>query len=253
MAFRWPGRPKAPTPAKWGLPPARARERTRSWLAAIAVGTVIAWQVPFGAQVLYPFSLLATWFHEMGHGLTSMLLGARFERLVLFADGSGFAQSAWRGDAPALFHALTAAGGLIAPALVGAGLIVASRSERATRYALLALGGLLLVSTIVWVRSLAGWIVLPLLGAASIAIAWKGSERARRFAVEFLGVQAAISIWRDLGYMFSPGGVVGGVAAPSDTAVIADVLVLPYWFWGAAISAATVALVWKALVRANAP
>ena len=30
----------------------------------------------------------------------------------------------------------------------------------------------------------------------------------------------------------------------SDTAAIADALLLPYWFWGAIISAAILALLW---------
>ena len=39
------------------------------------MATVALWQVPYGDTLLYPFTLLATWFHEMGHGLASMLLG----------------------------------------------------------------------------------------------------------------------------------------------------------------------------------
>lgn len=35
--------------------------------------------------------------------------------------------------------------------------------------------------------------------------------------------------------MFSEGGVVGGVAHRSDSAAIADALLLPYWFWGGAV------------------
>lgn len=71
----------------------------RSGRVAIIVSialVLIAWQIPYGRLVIYPLSLLGTYVHEMGHGLTALVLGADFERLVMFPDGSGFAE--WRGD-----------------------------------------------------------------------------------------------------------------------------------------------------------
>ena len=29
--------------------------------------------VPYGGYLLYPFTLLSTWVHEMGHGVTALL------------------------------------------------------------------------------------------------------------------------------------------------------------------------------------
>jgi hypothetical protein len=246
--MRWKTRhAKTDEPARWSLPAANRSDAQRSYLALIAIATVVVWQFPFGQTLLYPFTILATWFHEMGHGLASMLLGARFERLVIFPDGSGFALSSWAGDAPGLFHALTAAAGLLGPAVAGAGLIVASRSRGLTKAGLWLLGGALLVSTLVWVRSVAGWVVLPPMGLLAIAIAARGSDRARRLTIEFLGVQAMIGVWRDLGYLFSDGGFVGGRFQASDTQAIADVLVLPYWFWGAGITILIAVILWRAL------
>jgi hypothetical protein len=54
-----------------------------------------------------------------------------------------------------------------------------------------------------------------------------------------------LSWFTDLNYLFSEYAVVNGVPHPSDSAVIAQALWLPYWFWGsvvAAFSLATVAL-----------
>ncbi|MGE0179872.1 MAG: M50 family metallopeptidase, partial [Sphingomonas sp.] len=64
-------------------------------LAGIAIASVLSWQTTLGSLILYPFTILATWFHEMGHGIAAMLAGRGFERLIIFADGSGFAES-WR-------------------------------------------------------------------------------------------------------------------------------------------------------------
>ena len=241
------------SPAKWGLKPLPSGGgRQESYLVALALGTVILWQLPLGQTLLYPFTLLAVWFHEMGHGIASLLLGARFEELVLYAEGSGYALSAWPADTPGVFHAVTAAAGLLGPSLVGAALIVASRSPRATRAALLFLGTALVLSTVIWVRSLAGWVVLPAFAALILSVAVFGKPRLQRLAVEFLGVQAAISIWRDIHYLFSDGGYVDGQPVVSDTAAIADVLLLPYWVWGALITLAILTITWKALRYASA-
>jgi len=213
-------------------------------LAGIAVVSILAWQTTLGGFLLYPFTILSTWFHEMGHGIGAMLTGNQFERLVIYADGSGVAQSLRPVDGYALIDALIAASGPLGPAIAGALLIVSSRSAKATRIALTVLGAALILSTVIWVRSLVGWVVLPALGLAILMIARWLSPQRQQFTIQFLGVQACISVWKQFGYLFSAGGVVGGQMQRSDTGAIADALFLPYWFWGASISAAILALLW---------
>jgi hypothetical protein len=213
-------------------------------LLGIALGSILLWQTALGSLLLYPFTILATWFHEMGHGIAAMLAGRGFERLLIFADGSGVALSMGPANGYRLTDALIAASGPLGPAIAGALLIVASRSPAATRSALAVLGVALVVSTLIWVRSPTGWLVLPALGIAIAALALRGSVPLRRFVIQLLGVQAAISAWQQFDYLFSPGGNVGGRLHRSDTGAIADVLLLPYWFWGAAISATILALLW---------
>jgi hypothetical protein len=234
-------------PAKWGLKPARQSKREQSYLVGIAVATVLLWQFPIGSTLLYPFTLLATWFHEMGHGLAAAALGGDFEQLVIFPDGSGYARYSSSADMMAITHALIAAAGLLGPSLAGAIMIAGSRSKVATRWLLAGLGIVLVLSTLIWVRSLAGWIVLPAFAVATLLVALSGRERLQRFTIELLGVQAAISVWRDVRYLFSEGAFVGGQYAPSDTAAIEDALLLPYWIWGGLITVAIVGMIWSAL------
>ncbi|HEX8572939.1 MAG TPA: M50 family metallopeptidase [Allosphingosinicella sp.] len=220
------------------------RKQRVALLLAIAIASIVAWQTALGSLVLYPFTILATWFHEMGHGVAAMLTGRGFERLLIFADGSGVAESLRPADGYRLTDALIAASGPLGPAIAGALLIVSSRSPVATRNALALLGAALVLSTLIWVRSPTGWLVLPALGMAIALLALRGSESWRGFAIQLIGVQAAISAWQQFDYLFSPGGTVGGRLQRSDTGAIADVLLLPYWFWGAGISAAILALLW---------
>ena len=122
------------------------RERV-ALLLGIALASIMLWQTILGSLLLYPFTILATWFHEMGHGIAAMLAGRGFERLLIFADGSGVAQSLRPADGYRLTDALIAASGPLGPAIAGALLIISSRSPTATRNALAVLGVAMIVST----------------------------------------------------------------------------------------------------------
>ena len=129
----------------------------------IGLGTVVLWGLPFGTYLLWPFTILSTWYHEMGHGLTAILLGGSFHKLEIYADGSGLAThqgDLWFGR---FGRAMVAAGGLIAPSIVGGILILASRSVRATRWCLFGLGLMQVLSVGLWVRGIVGSVVLLLL------------------------------------------------------------------------------------------
>jgi hypothetical protein len=189
----------------------------------------------------------------MGHGIAGIVTGSRFERLLIFPNGSGVALMLTPAEEARFKVALVAASGPLGPAIAGALLIIASRSSSGTRAALIVLGVALILSTLIWVRSLTGWIVLPALGVAILALARKGTSSQRRLGVQVLGVQACISAWRQFGYLFSSGGSVGGELHRSDTGAIADAMLLPYWIWGIVISAAIVALLWWSMKLALRP
>lgn len=234
--------------ARWNLPPDNretnksSSEMTR--IIILGVISIILWQSPWGPYLLYPFTLLSTWFHEMGHGLAAELAGGDFVRLEIFSDGSGFALSEFSGDYSRFDRAFVAAAGLIGPSLAGGLLIIASRRTATVRAALVILGVALLLSSLIWVRSAAGLIVLPLLGVAILAIAKFASENVQRFTVQFLGVQGCISIFQSIGYLFSRGAVIDGQVSISDTEAMAEALFLPYWFWGAFVTCIIVAITW---------
>ena len=227
-----------------------AREEITT-LVVIAVITIVLWHSPYGMYLLYPFTILSTWFHEMGHGLAAMAFGHSFERLVIFANGSGYALHVSPSPMSRLSLAVISAAGLLGPTAAGCLLILSSRTLKKTRFALAFLGGVLLVSTMIWVRSPVGWLVLPIIGAACLFLAVRGRSATQRFVVQFLGVQGCISVYRDFGYLFSEGGVLGGVPQRSDTAQIAQALILPYWFWGWVITAIIGAMVYWSLRRAH--
>jgi hypothetical protein len=218
----------------WGL----------TWLIAAAIATIILWQLPAGDYILYPFTILATWFHEMSHGLMALLLGGQFRKLEIFDNGSGVASYAMSLALAPIGPALVAAAGPMGPPIAGSALILASRSFKTATLSLKILGGFLLLSTLIWVRSLFGLIAIPLLGLIILAIAFKAPRWLQGFAIQFLGVQACVSTYHQLDYLFSYSA---GSLGLSDTGQIQQRLLLPYWFWGGLMAIASLVILVQSL------
>ena len=212
------------------------------WLIGAAVATITLWQIPYGDYILYPFSILATWFHEMGHGLAAILLGGDFRQLQIFANGSGFAEYSSRFNP--IVRALVAAAGPMGPPIAGAILILASRSFKTASLSLKILGGCLLLSVLIWVRSLFGVVAIILLGLAIIGIGFKANRWFQGFSIQFLGVQACISTYHQLDYLFTR---TAGPLGLSDTGQIQRQLILPYWFWGGLMAIASLVILVQSL------
>jgi hypothetical protein len=223
----------------------------RGVLLLAALVAVVGWQLPYGPQVLYPLTLLATYVHEMGHGVTAMLVGARFESLMMHPDGSGLAM--WVGSPGRIGRGIVAAGGLVGPSFVGAVVLTTSRWPWAAR-AMLILGAVVMgASALLFAGNIFAW-AFTIAGAVLLTLAARFLPRgAAAFVLQFLGVMLCLSVFRDLDYMFSEGGMVGGQLQRSDSAAIAEALFLPYWFWGAMVAATSFVVLglglWAALGR----
>ncbi len=225
-----------PTTAR---PVPESRQPLRSLLGVLLL-IAIAWQLPHGRTLLYPVSLLATCAHELGHGLTALLLGAHFESFALHADGSGVAL--WRGTPGRLDSALVAAGGLLAPSIAGSLLLMLSRWPRLARALLALIGGSLLLVVALWAHNLFG-ITFLLCAALSFLLAalWL-SERGATFVLRLTAAILCLSWLQDVDYMFSASASIDGLPHASDTAIMAQALWLPYWFWGGVIATLSFAI-----------
>jgi hypothetical protein len=171
-------------------------------------------------------------------------LGGQFRKLEIFGNGSGVASYAMSLSLAPIGPALVAAAGPMGPPIAGAALILASRSFKVATLSLKILGGFLLVSTIIWVRSLFGIVAIPLLGLIILGIALKAPRWVQGFTVQFLGVQACVSTYHQLDYLFSYGA---GPLGLSDTAQIQQRLLLPYWFWGGLMAVASLVILVQSL------
>ncbi|EXI74083.1 MAG TPA: M50 family metallopeptidase [Candidatus Accumulibacter phosphatis] len=219
--------------------PPETRQPLRSLLGVLLLIAVV-WQLPHGRTLLYPLSLLATCAHELGHGMTALLLGASFESFALHADGSGLAL--WRGTPGRLGSALIAAGGLLAPSIAGSLLLILSRWPRLARGLLSLIGAGLILVVAAWTRNLFGIVFLLCSALFFILAALWLNERSATFVLRLTAAVLCLSWLQDVDYMFSASASIDGLRHASDTAAMAQALWLPYWFWGGAVATLSLAI-----------
>ncbi|CAN5698407.1 M50 family metallopeptidase [soil metagenome] len=220
----------------------RIQEQQARWiLAASVVVTALLYVVPGGRILAYPLVLLSTFVHEMAHGLTAIVVGGTFVDLQVFGDASGVAVTAT--DGGALDRAAVAAGGLIGPALAAAIGFTMARRPQTSRIALIIGSLLVAIGTVLWVRSLIGWLVaLGLIGTSlGIALGLRQAQWSQLWLV-LLSVQLGLSVFSRSEYLFAEGATTGAGRGLSDSAAIAAALFGPYWLWGALCGLVSVAV-----------
>jgi hypothetical protein len=195
---------------------------------AIAIGLLVSlalWHLPFGGLVLYPFKLLATWMHEMSHGLVMLLSGAGFDRMEIYRDTSGLAFGQHGVDRAG--RAAIAAAGYMGTPLCGAVLLVLGQSSRSARRILAGLAAVMALSTALWIHNDFGVTVMTASTAALVVVvaftAWAdraGSPAWTRrlgrpaavWLVNFVAAQACINALLDIRVLFRPNLMVNGQA-----------------------------------------
>lgn len=197
---------------------------------AVAAYFAISWFVPFGTTLLYPLTLFTTWVHEMGHGLTGLLMGGELKELVIRGDGSGYAVTYAAHGWP---EALVCSAGIVTPALVGSIILATVHGPKRARVALGFLAVALVVSLILYVRSTAGVIAMPIVAVFLGYCAWQPKYRV--VIAQFLAVILALETVTD-GFWYAMQSE-AHKGEKSDVQLIADQLGGAHWMWGLAIIA----------------
>jgi hypothetical protein len=235
---------------KAGKPRSRARSASHkpSPLQALIGATALTlalYLVPHAYVLAWPLILISTVVHELGHGLTALLLGGRFVALYVWPDASG--RALYIGDFGRLSHALVAAGGLLGPSLLSSALFAAGRHAQSAKRALGIAALVLLAVELIWVRNVFGAVFVGVLILLLGLLARRASPLVAQVGVVFLAVQLALSVFSRGDYLFMRSAVTSAGIGPSDTGQIAAALYLPYWFWGGLIALASLLLLWHGL------
>ncbi len=188
-------------------------------LAFALLASLLLWNLPFGGVLLYPFKLLATWLHEISHGVAMTLSGTGFDRVLIYRDTSGLAYAG--GNAGPIGAAVIAAAGYMGTPLWGAALLVVTPSPRAARWALIALGVLLIASALTVIAPTGqdqfGPIAIGAIGGACILAGVITPARWRLAIAHFIAAQSCVNALLDIRVLLRPSQVVGGkIAGASD-------------------------------------
>lgn len=195
----------------------RARQRQEMQTLAVALlVSLLLWNLPRGGWVLYPFKLLATWLHELSHGLAMIVTGAGFDHVIIYRDTSGLAYAYT--TVGSFGTAIIAAAGYMGTALWGAALLVVTPDAKSSRHALLVLAGLLIGTTILVIApapngdTFGQW-AIPAIGVGIAAAALVLPPRVRVFGAHFIAVQACVNALLDIRVLLRPSQVVDGKLA----------------------------------------
>lgn len=241
------------------MTPVTTQSKSGAWppwafLAVSVAVTAILPHIPYVRVLGWPLMMFSTLVHELGHGLTAVILGGHFDHLEMHWSGSGVAHCGVTGR---ISSALVSAGGLVGPAIVGAFFLMAARTPRWAKRLLLGSGVFLLFCDLFYCRDLLGFVFASVSGVAFILLALKAAEFVSQMTLAFMGVQLASLVYSRSDYLFTEVAHTANGQSPSDVANMARELFLPYWFWGAvcgAFSAAVLVVgVWVFLRGINAP
>lgn len=228
---------------------AKLKEKNKTLIIIIvySIVTIVLWQFEIGRLIFYPFTVLGTWFHEMGHGLMALFLGGSFHSLEIYSNGSGLAKTSGDLFLGGIGRGLVAMAGPIGPTIAGAAFIACAKSEKASKIALIILTVLLIGSSLYWVRSWFGTPVILTFGIICLFAVIKGSDKFMKNLILFLGVQACLSVYISVDYLMTKQFTKGDELMMSDTGNMELYMLLPHWFWGGVIVFISVLAIWRSL------
>lgn len=207
----------------------------------VSIGLWIAsWYLPFVSYLTYPLRIFATFIHEGGHALATVLTGNSVQSLSVSPDGSGVVYSLGSGWISSL---LISSAGYLGTTAFGVGLLAWMRFGRSSRVALSMSAAFVAVMTIVFgliaplfnlfSTATAGSFIFTifagsLLIAGLLLIAKFASLKWTNFAVAFLAIQSLLNAVFDLVNVFLISTM---TSSHSDAANMASATGIPGFVW----------------------
>lgn len=163
---------------------ARGRSTWRRWGLPLcaALLALLAWDSVF----VWPLRLFVVFLHELSHGLAAVATGGAIVRIELSPAEGGLCVT--RGGS----RFLVLSAGYLGSLAWGVLILLAGARGRRDRQAVAALGWLTLLVTLVYVRSLFGFVYGLAAGAALVAVAWRLPPAASDAVLVLVGVVSCL-------------------------------------------------------------
>lgn len=199
----------------------QSQRRRLQLIAALAAYLIALW-VLWPTIFIYPLKIFVVFLHELSHALAAAATGGQIASINLDPREGG---ATWvRGGN----RFITLSAGYLGSLLWGLLLLAIARSRpRAARTVVQALGVLMILVTIGYVRGWFGMVFGMLFGIALFAAGRRLRPQAAAAVLSVLGVTSAVYALLDIrsDILLQPG-------APSDAAMLAQLTGIPAILWG---------------------
>ncbi len=231
-------------------------QTSKAVLRTVHIDTKLFWILVFSiwisAQIPVlskPFRMLATWAHELGHGLGAIISGGRFEKMILTPQFSGlthaFTGSKWQ-------QIIVLFGGLLGPAIAGAVMLILVRRLGQSRLALFLLAGALLATLVFWAGDNFTRVIVFGFGLIITLIAVKAWPLIRSLSAHIIALAFCLNAVGDFNYFFMSTANVGVYSGKSDTSALAEIIGGPHLFWALVPSVLSILILYGAF-KLSAP
>lgn len=178
----------------------------------------LLWDTP----VVYPLKIFVVLLHEVSHAVVAVATGGRIEAIVLDPNQGGACHC------PGGSAFLTLSAGYLGSLAWGALMVEAARARRLpSDWVMGTVGGLVLVLTLLFVRSGFGIAFGLLFGAALVAVARRMDEAVNRALLLALGMTSSLYAILDI-----KSDVLDRPHLQSDARMLAELTGLPTQVWG---------------------
>lgn len=194
-------------------------------------------RLPF---ISVPFKWLESYFHELSHGIATLLTGGAVSHIQLFPNGAGlcFSQGGW--------PVVIGFSGYFGAALWGYLIFILATWPKGIRVSFAVLGSAVVLTTLLWGRDL---LTISILASLAVLFLLPLKLNRNRFMGSGLRVMALMIM---LNALASPT-VLLGLNGKGDAAMLAGATWVPAWIWvfiWLAISALMIFLCWQRVDRA---
>jgi hypothetical protein len=216
---------------------------------ASLVGLIVVVALLWNTWFVYPLKILVVLFHELSHGLAALLTGGSIVRIEVVAQEGGLCVTM----GGSRFVVLSA--GYLGSLIWGGVLLLLAARTRLDRGVSVALGAILILVTLVYVRPFGGFGFMfgAVSGSALVAVGLILPEEVNDYLLRLVGLTSCLYAVLDI-----KSDIIDRPHVRSDAVMLAEHTGLPALFWGVlwitvAVVAAFFFLLFACKAKATAP
>jgi hypothetical protein len=190
-----------------------------------------------------PFRFLATWVHEMGHGIGAIISGGDFTSFIVTPNLSGVAKTNTSNNTQRLIVLFL---GLLGPSMTGGLMLILTRRYKLGHICVFIIASALLISGVIWAGNVFSRITLIFAGLILAVIVIRGSRFIQGITAYIIAISLCLNALTDFGYFFMKGGNIAGVPMMSDTSHLREILGGPHLMWASIVAGLTLLILYAA-------